>query len=97
MKEIEVELPESLVKRWEEIAEMFGMTAEELLSRVLTIMLERDLNDPERWRKFEKFIEENKAEAKRRGISLDELLRQDLEEWAQDEEYWNELKKRLSE
>ena len=97
MKEIEVELPESLVKRWEEIAEMFGMTAEELLSRVLTIMLEKDLNDPERWRKIEKFIEENKAEAKRRGISLDELLRQGLEEWAQDEEYWNELKKRLSE
>ena len=97
MKEIELELPESLVKRWEEIAEMLDMTAEELLSRVLTIMLEKDLNDPERWRKIEKFIEENKAEAKRRGISLDELLRQGLEEWAQDEEYWNKLKKQLSE
>jgi len=97
MKEIEVELPESLVKRWEEIAEMFGMTAEELLSKVLTIILEKDLKNPERRHKFEEFIEETKAEAKRRGISLDELLRQDLEEWAQDEEYWNELKKRLSE
>ena len=101
MKEIELDLPESFVKRLEEIAEILGMTAEELLSEVVTIMLRRDLEDPERWREFEKSLEEAKEEAKKRGISVDEYLAevsiQGLEEWAKDEKYWEELKKQLSE
>ena len=97
MKEIKIDLPESFVKRWEEIAEMLGMTGEELLSKVITIMIKEDLKDPEKRREFEKYLEEAKAEAQKQGISLDELSRQRLEEWAKDEKYWEELKKRLSE